>query len=191
MLQRCAGLQPEVKLKPVAGSYGWVNAKKTKAIVKTKLDWALGVSAEQGANIAKTVAPHGTGAGKSWINAGRIGTPDRPQHAFGILTTGSDGVIGNVPGYMGMIEKGITPHKVSLKHYGLRKWFKRTFGTAEEQPSASGKYRSVMVWKATTVAGQWLRQAMPGGKVGIPWLTWAIKRVKPYLLSRLREAAAA
>lgn len=175
------GLQPKAA---VCSDHNWADVKQAKGLVKAKLMLWLERSALMVANRGKQEAPGSTGAGRSWINS--VADPDELSAYAGIIS--GPGTKGGVPSYMGMIEKGITPHKVSLKHRGIRKWFARTFKEPEAKPSSRGFYRSVMVWKSTgTFNG--IRRERIGGKVAIPWLGRAVKHELPNIRAELRKIA--
>jgi hypothetical protein len=134
------------------------------------------------ANQARQEFPHGTGAGRSWINA----TEDDTDIAAYAGVIGPGGTTkGAMPDYLGMIQKGITPHKVSLKHYGLRRWFHYTFGEPEAKRSSRGFYRSVMVWKSTGTYKGFKRERTAEGKTAIPWLTRAVGKMLPSIEAEL------
>ena len=179
------GLAPVAK---VRAGHNWSDTGEAKTLVRSRLMWWLNFSAEAIASQAKREAPHGTGAGRGWINA----TADSREVAtYAGIIGPTGGTKGSVPTYMGMIERGITPHKVSLKHRGLRMWFKRTFAEDEAEPGAkSGKYRSVMVWKSLRTFGG-IRRERRGGKTAIPWLSRAIKHELPAIRTRLHKLARA
>lgn len=163
----------------------WADAGEAKRLVRQRLWTWLLRGAETVASRAKQEAPSSTGEGRSWINA--TGDEDRLETYAGII--GPSGLTrGSVPGYMGMIEKGITPHKVSLKHYGLRKWVARTFGEPEAQRSGRGFYRSILTWKSLGTFGGIQRERI-GGRTAIPWLSRAVKHSLPAIRADLQAIA--
>ena len=181
------GLAPVAK---VRSGHNWADAGEAKTLVRSRLMWWLEFGAQSIRNRAVMYeAPHGTGAGKSWINA----TPDNRAAAWYVGILGpAHKTRGSVPAYMGMIEKGIKPHKVSLKHQQLRAWFARTLGEPEAQPGKnSGKYRSVMVWKDLRNWKGFVRVKTAKGKTAIPWLTRSVQRELPAIRERLHKLARA
>ena len=178
------GLTPVAK---VRAGHNWADAGEAKRLTRSRLVWWLKWSAEAIASRGKQEAPGSTGAGRSWINAT---VDDTDPVAYAGIIGPMSGTKGRPPTYMGMIEKGITPHKVSLKHYGLRKWFKRTFAEPEAKQSSRGFYRSVMLWESLKTFGGITRERI-GGKTAIPWLSRAIKHELPAIRAKLQELARA
>lgn len=170
---------PRVRL-----DHNWVDVAPAKKWMRSAIMWVLSWGAEAIASQAKREAPMSTGHGRSWINATE--DPDALMTYAGIVGPKGGTTRGTVPSYMGMIERGITPHKVSLKHYGLRKWFKRTFGESEAKPGPSGYYRSVLVWNTLQSFGG-IKRERRGGKTAIPWLSRAIKHEVPAIRAKWRE----
>jgi len=180
------GLMPVAK---VRAGHNWADAGVAKKLTRDRLMFWLKWSAEAIASQGKQEAPGSTGAGRSWINAT---VDDTEPVAYAGVIGPMTGTKGGPPSYMGMIEKGITPHMVSLKHYGIRKWFKRTFGEKEAKPSAkTGFYRSVMLWQSLETFGGIRRERVAGGKTAIPWLSRAIKHELPNIRAKLQELARA
>jgi len=175
------GLMPVAKIR---AGHNWADAGEAKKLTRSRLMWWLGWGAEAIASRGKVEAPSSTGSGRSYINAT---TDDSEPVAYVGVIPGPNSK-GGVPKHLGMMEKGITPHKVSLKHYGLRKWFKRTFSEPEAKQSSRGFYRSVMTWQSLKTFGGITRERI-GGKTAIPWLSRAIKHEIPAIRAKLHELA--
>jgi hypothetical protein len=175
------GLMPVAK---VRAGHNWADATEAKKLPRARLMEWLTRSAIRIADRGKVEFPFGTGAGRSWINAT---TDDTEPVAYVGVMQGA-GAKGGVPKYMGMIEKGITPHMVSLKHYGLRMFYKRTFGDSDKK-SSKGFYRSVMTWESLKTFNGIPRERI-GGKTAIPWLSRAIKHELPTIRVELHRMAA-
>ena len=177
------GLMPVAK---VRAGHNWADAGVAKKLTRDKLITWLTRSAITVANHARKEAPESTGSGRSWINST---VDDTDPVAYAGIIGPMTGTKGSVPSYMGMIEKGITPHKVSLKHRGVRRWFHLTFGEPEAKPSSkTGFYRSAMLWESLKTFGG-IRRERIGGKTAIPWLSRGIKKSLPEIRADLQAIA--
>lgn len=176
------GLAPVAKVRV---DHNWADVREAKRLPRERLmQWLERCALLVRNRAVEREAPHDRGAGVSWINTT---TDDTACAAYVGIMPGPGTKVG-VPRYMGKIERGITPHKVSLKHYGARKWFARTFGESEAKPSSRGFYRSVMVWKSLgTFKGR--RRERIGVRTAIPWLSRAVKHETPKMVAELRKIA--
>ena len=200
------GLMPVAK---VRAGHNWADARLAKTLIRDKLMMWLKRGGIIFRNHMVQEAPHGVGHGRSWINS----TEDDMQPIVYVGIIGPSATTkGTVPYYMGMIEKGITPHMVSLKHRGLRMWWNRTFGAPKVKRSREAiggramlaafsevygevpgvnvgiSYRSVMTWKSTKTFGGIRRESI-GGKTAIPWLSRGIKKGLPEVRAELQTIA--
>jgi len=178
---RMRGLAPVARART---GHNWTDTEAAKSLNRDSLMLWLRRSGYHVAGRAEQEAPASTGAGRSWIGT----TEDEDECAVYVGIIRQADSRGGVPRYMGMIERGITPHKVSLKHSELRQWFKRTFQEPEAKPSERGFYRAVMVWQSLGTFGG-IRRERIGGKTAIPWLSRAIKASLPVIRDELHRIA--
>ena len=197
------GLTPAATLQ---AGHSWADASKAKQLTRAKLMTWLKRGGIIFRNCMVQEAPGSTGHGRSWINSAEDDT--EPKVYVGILgPTGR--TKGDVPGYMGMIEKGITPHFTPFSVApGLRDWYRRTLSTAARMKpqtfeeitrrsrakdtlkalrSAGGfdALSGLFVWKDFASHGGPRRERMAGGRIGIPWFSRGIKKGLPEVRTEL------
>lgn len=184
----------------VRSQTSWADATLAKQLPRDILGMWVKRGAIMIANQARQEFPHGTGAGRSWINA----TEDDTDIAAYAGVIGPSGTTkGAMPDYMGMIEKGIKPHWVPFSSsYGLKMWYQRTNRAAarakpktfwEITRKARGREaiatldttKGLMTWKNLASYGGPKRIRTSEGKVAIPWLTRAIEKMLPSIEAEL------
>ena len=196
------GLRPVAK---VRAGHNWADAKLAKTLTRDKLMMWLKRGGITFRNCMVQEAPHGTGAGKSWINSAEDDT--EPVVYVGILGP-TNQTKGKVAKYMGMIQKGITPHFTNSPD--LARWFKHTLGAqaklkptnfwqssrkvrarAELKSIKADGFRGLFVWKDLNAHGGKKRERMAGGRIGIPWFSRGIKKGLPEVRADLQAIARA
>ena len=185
----------------------WADATKAKRLTRAKLMMWLKRSGIIFVNHMREEAPSSTGHGRSSINSAEDDT--EPIVYVGILGPKAEGGVGR---YMGMIEKGITPHFVPFSSApGLRDWYRRTLGAAarmkpqtfEEitrrskskdalkalrKATGLGALGGLYVWKDLASHGGPKRERI-GGKIAIPWFSRGIKKGLPEVRAELDKIA--
>ncbi len=179
---------------PARSASGWVNPAAAVEAVRSKLVTWLADVAEEGANYDRQELPVNTGQTRSWVNAAV--NVEKLRAAHGIIRNGK--AAGPVPTHAAMIEAGITGHRVSLRHTGIRNWIvraikrpveKTTTGRWFWRPKPRGRPLFYLpTWYRVDYPGRkGPRRELRGGRVAIPWLSRAQKRLLPFARRRLRE----
>lgn len=196
------GLMPVAKIR---AEHNWADAELAKKLTRDKLMMWLKRSGFTIQGHAREEAPMSDGAGRSWINVTEDDT--QPIVYVGIIGP-MTGTKGGPATYMGMIEKGITPHFTNAP--GLKRWYKRTLGAAARlKPTTFGEitakfkakdtlkalkaveFAGLFVWKDLASHGGPKRERMAGGRIGIPWLSRGIKKSLPEIRADLQAIARA
>jgi hypothetical protein len=194
------GLMPVAK---VRAGHNWADAGAAKKLTRDKLMLWLTRSAITVANHAREEAPMSDGSGRSWINST---VDDKDPIAYAGIIGPMTGTKGGPATYMGMIEKGITPHFTNAP--SLKRWYKRTLGaSARLKPRTfqeiTEKFRAkdtlkalkavefagLFVWKDLRPGHGPKRERMAGGRIGIPWLSRGIKKSLPEIRADLQAIA--
>lgn len=194
------GLIPVVK---VRAGHNWADAKLAKTLTRDKLMMWLKRGGITFANHMREEAPMGSGSGRLWINSAEDDT--QPLVYVGVLGPAT-GTKGGVPTYMGMIEKGITPHFTNSP--SLKRWWMHTMRAAgrlkptnmwevgrkfrardELKAIKASGFQGLFVWKDLNSRGGPKRERMAGGRIGIPWFSRGIKKGLPEVRADLRAIA--
>lgn len=195
------GLMPVAK---VRAGHNWADAKLAKTLTRDKLMMWLRRAGFIIEGHAREEAPSSNGSGRSWINATEDDT--QPIVYVGIIGPMA-GTKGGPAHYMGMIEKGITPHFTNAP--SLKRWYMRTLGAAAKlKPTTFGEitakfkakdtlkalkvveFAGLFVWKDLR-PGHGPKRERIGGKIAIPWLSRGIKKSLPEIRTELQTIARA